>query len=458
MKMSSYSVMIYDHYKAYYKEKLLMNEITTLLTCMHPLLDINTYRHLLIISQALLMMTGRITMLGISRWTEKGCSYRTIQRFFSKNIPWCSLNWAIAKTFLKKSSSILIAGDATTVTKSGKKTFGLGRFFSSIYSRAVPGIAFQTLSLLDVEKRTSWPILIEQMLPKPKSKKPVTTKSKKEKRGRGRPKGSKNKNNRNVVLNAEMTQVQTMLQKLLKLIGETLQPVYFVYDGAFGNNAAVQMTRQVGLDLISKLRNNSALYFKWDGVYSGKGRLPVYGDKVDYKNLPAAHLKSEETKKQILTRIYQMNVIHKKFTDALNVVIIEKKNVKTGKIATVILFSTDLELDWKNIIDYYRLRFQIEFNFRDAKQHWGLEDFMVIKEHSVINSANLSMWMVNVSQAMLVTSGEKSILDLKARHHGLRYAQEIFKILPENTKPINIVQLFEKIPVLGRIHGKKKAA
>jgi len=159
------------------------------------------------------------------------------------------------------------------------------------------------------------------------------------------------------------------------------QPVYFVYDGAFGNNAAVQMTRQVGLHLISKLRNNSALYFKWDGVYSGKGRLPVYGDRVDYKNLPAAHLKSEETKKQILTRIYQMNVIHKKFTDSLNVVIIEKKNVKTGKIATVILFSTDLELDWKNIIDYYRLRFQIEFNFRDAKQHWGLEDFMVIKEH-----------------------------------------------------------------------------
>jgi len=64
MKMSSYSVMICDHYKAYYKEKLLMNEITTLLTCMHPLLDINTYRHLLIISQALLMMTGRITGLG----------------------------------------------------------------------------------------------------------------------------------------------------------------------------------------------------------------------------------------------------------------------------------------------------------------------------------------------------------------------------------------------------------
>jgi len=55
-----------------------MNEITTLLTCMHPLLDANTYRHFLIISQALLTMTGRITMLSISRWTDKGGSYRTV--------------------------------------------------------------------------------------------------------------------------------------------------------------------------------------------------------------------------------------------------------------------------------------------------------------------------------------------------------------------------------------------
>jgi len=69
-------------------------------------------------------MTGRITMLSISRWAGKGGSYRTIQRFFTKKILWDSLNWAVAKIFLKKSTgAILIAGDATTVTKSGKKTW-----------------------------------------------------------------------------------------------------------------------------------------------------------------------------------------------------------------------------------------------------------------------------------------------------------------------------------------------
>ncbi len=147
------------------QQQLLMNEITTLLTCLHPLLDTSTYRQLQIISQTLLAMTGRITMLSMSRWAGKGASYRTMQRFFAKDILWDSLDWAIAAAFLKQhSGAILIAGDATTVTKSGKKTYGLGRFFSSIYSRAVPGIAFQTLSLLDVDKRTSWLMLIEQIL------------------------------------------------------------------------------------------------------------------------------------------------------------------------------------------------------------------------------------------------------------------------------------------------------
>lgn len=434
-----------------------MTEITTLLTCLHPLLDSTQHRQLIMIVETLLAMTGRITMLGISRWAGKGGSYRTIQRFFMSTIKWNQLNWTIIKASLSTQSVILIAGDATTVTKSGKETHGMGRFFSSIYSRAVPGIAFQTLSLIDVNTRSSWPLLMEQILPKAKQKKSDAA-EKKVKRGRGRPKGSKNKNHRDVKLNAEMTQVKAMLKRLLKLTGKSLQLVYFVYDGAFGNNAAVQMTRQVGLHLISKLRNNSALYFKYSGIYSGKGRRRTCGNRVDYDNLPDENLKSDTTKKSIRTRIYQLEAIHKKFADPLNVVIIIKENQKTGKKARVILFSTDLELDWNKLVDYYRLRFQIEFNFRDAKQHWGLEDFMVVKEQPVFNAANLSLFMVNVSQAMLATSQDKSILDLKARHHGLRYVQEVFKILPENTKPINIMQLFKEIPVLGRIHEEKLVA
>lgn len=135
-----------------------MSEITTVLLSLQPLLSGPVFRQLTVISEALLMMQGRVTLLGISRWTSKGGSYRTIQRFFLTKIEWDVLNWTLIKSRLNPTQGpILIAGDATTVTKSGQKTFGLGRFFSSIYSRAVPGIAFQTRSLMDVSRRQSWP-------------------------------------------------------------------------------------------------------------------------------------------------------------------------------------------------------------------------------------------------------------------------------------------------------------
>ena len=242
-------------------------------------------------------------------------------------------------------------------------------------TRAIPGIAFQTLSLINTRTGQSWPLLIEQIAPKATSKKAASCQDKTQKRGRGRPKGSQNKNRREIKLNAEMSQVQRMLTQLLTCIGDTLSPVYFLYDGAFGNNAAVQMTRRVGLHLISKLRHDSNLYYQWTGDYSGLGRRRIYGHKIEYKNLPDSYLKSSETTDGIQTDIYQINARHKTFADPLNVVIICKKNLNTGKQSRLILFSSDLELNWESIIAYYPLRFQIEFNFRDAKQHWGLEDF-----------------------------------------------------------------------------------
>jgi len=45
-----------------------------------------------------------------------------------------------------------------------------------------------------------------------------------------------------------------------------------------------------------------------------------------------------------------------------------------NKPGYVLLFSTNVDLDAKQILDYYKARFQIEFIFRDAKQFTGLSD------------------------------------------------------------------------------------
>ena len=105
-------------------------DILSLLACFQPLVAAVSMRHLSLIVPALLTMTGRVTMLSISRWTERGGSYRTIQRFFATDLPWTELLVKFFQThLLNPKNEFILAGDATTVTKSGAQTHGIGRFF-----------------------------------------------------------------------------------------------------------------------------------------------------------------------------------------------------------------------------------------------------------------------------------------------------------------------------------------
>ncbi|MYH80180.1 transposase [Candidatus Poribacteria bacterium] len=125
---------------------------------------------------------------------------------------------------------------------------------------------------------------------------------------------------------------------------------------------------------------------------------------------------------QRLYHYFQLEGRHKRFPDPLKVVCLRKTHAKTQETSHVLLFSSDLELDAETLIDYYALRFQIEFNFRDAKQFWGLDDFMNVKEIPVNNAANLSMFRVNVSAKLREMFGSEyndfGVLDLKARYRG----------------------------------------
>jgi len=213
--------------------------------------------------------------------------------------------------------------------------------------------------------------------------------------------------------------------------------------------------------LVSKLRNNSALYLPYEGSYSGRGPRRKYGQKLDYRNIPYEYLQSTVLEKEIKPQIYQLTLWHKKFVDLLNVVVMVKTNLKTAKTAHVVLFSSDVTLGSADLIDYYQLRFQLEFNFRDAKQYWGLEDFMNVKERPVYNSANLAMFMSNVSQVLIrhlrPEWPEVSVNDLKAWWRGQRYVVETLKYLPEMPEAIFIEQIVAHVAELGRINQVETA-
>jgi putative transposase len=240
-----------------------MADIMVVLGCLSQCLDPTTLRQLCCVSEAMVSMSGRVTMRGISRWTNTGGSYRTLQRFFYTPMNWLTLQWVLIRHhLLAAGDTILAAGDHVVVTKAGKKTYGLDRFFSSLYGKAVPGLCFLSLSLLSVKRRTSYPALTEQVAKAPVTHKPPHKTST---GSRGRPKGSKNRNRRDVELSPSLRFIQGHLAQLLEQIGDHLKGVYFLFDGELGHNDALQMVRQLGLHLVSKLRYNSALYLPYEG-------------------------------------------------------------------------------------------------------------------------------------------------------------------------------------------------
>jgi len=336
-------------------------------------------------------------------------------------------------------------------------------FFSGIQQQVIPGISVFCFSAVDVEEEKSYPIQANQIVKSVEEKaaskaKAAAKKGKKttEKKKRGRPKGSKNKDKQEVVLSPELLRIQKDLHSFLETTGTLLHIEYVTLDGHFGNYPSAFMVRKKNKHLISKMRYDAALYPAFAGEHSGPGRKPKYGTKIDVYRLDSKYLKETTVKDNWRIDIYQGQFYNKEFAFALNVVIILKTNLVTNTQSHAILFSTDLEQDYDKIIKFYKLRFKIEFNFRDIKQYWGMEDFMNVKETAVTNAINLSFFMVNFNDALIEPFQQKnpdySILDLKSHYRGCRYASETLKMLPQKPDAILLADIFQQLARLGAIH------
>jgi hypothetical protein len=364
----------------------------------------------------------------------------------------------------------LLAGDETVTSKAGQATYGRDRFFSSVHKQMIASVSFFAIALISVKQRRSSVVRVEQLSKAQTTAQPPTQAKAKRRKGKcgggktpcggaragaGRPKGRKSQNRREVALTPALQHIQTLLQEVLAIIGTRIGIAYVLLDGAFGHNKALQMVRRCGLHLISRLHHNAALFFPYTGEQKKFGTRRKYGVKLDPQHIPACYRQSSQVEAGVCTETYQMLLWSKAFPDPLNIVVLVATHLASGRQAHVILFGSDLTLPAEQLTHYYRLRFQIEFNFREAKQFWGLEDFMSIRQQSVANAANLAFFMVNLAQvliAQMTVIPDFSVNDLKAHYRGQRYAQEALKFMPPDLAHISIDQIFARFSTLGAIH------
>jgi hypothetical protein len=172
-------------------------------------------------------------------------------------------------------------------------------------------------------------------------------------------------------------------------------------DSWFGNNGLFKPARNhIGnlFNLLSRLRSNIVLYSMAPKRKPGqRGRTRKYGNRLGSCSEMAAIFKEQASKLRVFlygdyrdVMTYSTVVMLKTLKCPIRVVWVFRKT------QWVALFSTDLDLSIKQIIEYYGARWKIESGFKEIKQEIGSSKSQTRNAHAVINHINFSMMAATI--------------------------------------------------------------
>ena len=151
----------------------------------------------------------------------------------------------------------------------------------------------------------------------------------------------------------------------------------------------------IGFNVVSRLRHDAALYYLWDCKPTGKpGRPRVKGDKIDYENIDKSKVKilcTDVSKGRVYALKAWCQSLHRKISLVIHI-------LPNG--GHRLYFSTDENMNGRDVMEYYNTRFQIEFCFRDAKQFVGLCDCQARDKRKLDFAFNSSFTATNIAQIM----------------------------------------------------------
>jgi hypothetical protein len=148
--------------------------------------------------------------------------------------------------------------------------------------------------------------------------------------------------------------------------------------------------------LVSRLRDDANLMYIYNGKPTGKrGRPKVYGEKIDFKNLDCSRMERIETDSE-KEEFYTLVAYSKAMKRNIRLVI-----WKNGKGKHKLYFPTDIGMSGKDVIEFYRTRFQIESCYRDAKQYTGLYHTQARDERKLDFAFNTSFTAINTAKIMM---------------------------------------------------------
>ncbi len=323
----------------------LLDNILALMPCGKPQATFMAY--LLALLQ---WLPGRLNFTGLE--AHGGRAARTHARWFGRPFPFARLavgTLAAVHPRVSKGLGELLVVDTSFVAKNGRKTWGVGWFWSGMARAVRWGLEVSLLAAVDVDEGGAYPLCARQS--------PAA--------GRARGKAPDGETA------AEMG-LALLREALAAGAGELLGTRWVAADGGYSSRTFVEGVRALGLHTVGRLRRDAVLRYRYTGPHERRpGRRRQFDGRFDPRD-PArlTHTPLDDAS----VDLYHGELHGKAWQRWLQVVYVLPRGADPQTTRGVLLYSSDTELDPVRLFHFYRARFQIEFAFRDAKQHLGLQD------------------------------------------------------------------------------------
>jgi len=314
-----------------------------------------------------LVIPGRINFLQLGRY-GKSCEQRFRQNF-SKDFDWLEFNLSLSDRVLTGDRKA-IAIDPSYISKSGKNTPWIGYFWSGAAGQAKRGLEILGVGLIDIDNKDCISLQAVQTPDRQTLE-------------------SRDAN----LIDWYLLVIKSMREKLHRASR------YVVADAYFAKNNFVTGLQEMKFDLVSRFRDDAALYYPTLQKPTGKkGRPKLYDGKIDLANLDTTRVQKINIDNGDL---YTLVAYSKSLKQMVRLVIWYFKDGKKPKL----FFSTNPKMSGKDVIEFYRTRFQIEFCFRDAKGFTGLMQSQARDVAKLSFNFNASLTSVNLAKVLAKERG-----------------------------------------------------
>lgn len=380
------------------------------------------FRHIMILFFG---MRGKYNFINLSRYGK--LNEKTYRNQFEKPFPWADINTELIHSAC--CDELISAFDPCFLPKSGKRTPHVGYHWSSVSGKVMRGVEFGCLGVIDVSKRTAMSLASTQTPS-------VTQQQKKE--------GS--------------TMVDHYLEFVLsqKNHMQRLGIKYHVVDGYFAKEKYVTgILENTEMDVICRLRQDANLRYQYTGKQKpGRGRKRVYEGKVNMQQVDRRRIKYRFDVDDCC--IFSGIVYSVSLKRLIRIVYIESYDKEDLACGYTVLFSTDLRQSPRKIYEYYTCRFQIEFLFRDAKQHVGMQEFQSRSENKINFHVNASLTAVSLAKAGTILQENQdtnsfSMADVKVVFSNKILTEFIFSKLALDLSCKKIKRLYLECLDIGRL-------